>query len=188
MKLTLKNNKAVFIRLLKQEDAANLFNYLSNRLSAQSKTWYSPHSFGWETVNFICNSLPDDSDRYVAIDEKGGIVAYMIIRKGMIDHDRTRLLMKNIYFDQHAICTFAPSVADEWQDSGLGSQLYDLIEKKLLETTLYKHIILWGGVNTDNSRAVHFYTKKGFTKLGTYWHEGRENEDMVKEIRVGNEK
>ncbi|MEO8406618.1 MAG: GNAT family N-acetyltransferase [Chitinophagaceae bacterium] len=168
------------IRLLKQEDAGNLFNYLTDGLSPQSKAWYAPHSFGWETVNFICNNLPGDSDRYVAIDEEGAIIAYMIIKKGMIDYDRTRLLMKNIYFDQHAICTFAPSVADAWQNSGLGSQLYDIIEKDLLETKPYKHIILWGGVNTDNPRAFHFYTKKGFTKLGSFWYDGKENEDMVK--------
>jgi len=184
MAIVLKNNRSVTFQLLRSTDADRLFHYFSSSLSIESKSRYGPHPFDKVSVDGICAGLPGDTTRYIAIDDHNSIVAYMLIKKGMIESDRTRLLMKNIYYNKNTVCTFAPSVADAWQNTGLGSLLFDHIEKDILKPASYTHIILWGGVQATNSRAVHFYEKKGFQHLGTFWHEGKENYDMMKELEI----
>ena len=41
-----------------------------------------------------------------------------------------------------------------------------------------RRIFLWGGVKAENQRAIKFYERHGFIRLGTFLHEG-ENLDMV---------
>jgi GNAT superfamily N-acetyltransferase len=120
--------------------------------------------------------------RYIALDEMASIVAYMLIKKRMTEEDRSRLLAKNIWFDQQIICSYAPSVADDWQNSGLGSSMYDIIEKDILENTPWRIILLWYGVQATNARAVHFYEKKGFQHLGSFMNNNKDNYDMVKKL------
>ena len=43
----------------------------------------------------------------------------------------------------------------------------------------YKNLVLWGGVQATNYRAVHFYKKLGFQTIGSFWHDGKDNFDMV---------
>jgi diamine N-acetyltransferase len=179
MRVELKNNRVAFIRLLEQKDAQNLSDYFS-RLSAETKSRFAPHAFDKETAVLICNNLTDDILQYVALDETDSIVAYMLIKKRMIEDDRSRLLAKNIYFDQKLICSFAPSVADDWQNCGLGSAMYDIIEKDILANTSYRIIILWGGVQASNTRAVHFYEKKRFQHIGPFRNNEMDNHDMMK--------
>src|SRR5690348_8135319 len=116
MILTLENNASFSIQLLQPGDADALSYYFTTLLSEESKNRYAPHSFDRATVDNICVNLPGDTLRYVAIDNVNSIAAYMLVKKGMVEGDRTRLLMKGIYFDQDKVCTFAPSVADSWQN------------------------------------------------------------------------
>jgi ribosomal protein S18 acetylase RimI-like enzyme len=41
-----------------------------------------------------------------------------------------------------------------------------------------RRIFLWGGVKAENFRAIRFYERLGFIRLGTFLYEG-ENLDMV---------
>ena len=41
-----------------------------------------------------------------------------------------------------------------------------------------KQLILWGGVQIDNIKAVRFYQKNGFRSLGHFQYNGL-NEDMM---------
>ena len=54
--------------------------------------------------------------------------------------------------------------------------LADLRKKK------YKQVLLWGGVQATNARAVHFYEKHGFKNIGSFWHDGKDNYDMVLDL------
>lgn len=180
--LLLKNNNSFLIRLLQPTDSDALYQYLSVSLSGVSKRRYGPHPFDKETIDSICAGLPGDTRRYIAIGSNNRITAYMLIKKGMTDDDRARLQMKNMYYDLEKVCTFAPSVADAFQNSGLGSSMYDYIEKDIIENTSCQYILLWGGVQTANDIAVHFYEKKGFQHIGTFWHDGKDNYDMIKKV------
>jgi len=105
------------------------------------------------------------------------IIAYSCIKDGILEHDKDRLISFGLYPNSDTDCTFAPSVADEWQNCGVGNiMLHFIIDhvKKMGK----KRMILWGGVKCDNHRAVHYYLKNGFKTLSTFEYYGM-NQDMV---------
>jgi ribosomal protein S18 acetylase RimI-like enzyme len=82
--------------------------------------------------------------------------------------------------DSNTDCTFAPSVADEWQGIGIGNALFQFILTEIKELGI-KRIILWGGVQADNDRAKNYYNKNGFKTLGQFEYNGL-NYDMILNI------
>jgi diamine N-acetyltransferase len=73
-------------------------------------------------------------------------------------------------------------VADAWQSSGLGSAMYSVIENDIRNNTAFKFIVLWGGVQAGNKKAIGFYEKHGFEHTGSFWYDGKDNDDMVKKL------
>ena len=179
--ITLKNDASVTIRLLQNDDEKRLFNYFSE-LSAESKSRFGPHLFDRDTMRYIVNEPTSDIYRYVALDGQQEIVAYMLIQKGMLEGEQYRLRQNNVAFKESLFCTYAPSVADAWQSSGLGSAMYQVIENDIGKNTPYRFIILWGGVQATNAKAIGFYHKQGFQQIGSFWYDGKDNYDMIKSL------
>lgn len=181
MKYALKNGTRVEIRLLQNKDSENLFEYFDKRFSEESKSRFGPHPFDKGTINNICQHPNGEITRYVAVDEKENIIAYMLIKQGMIDWDKKRYAVRHQSFDHYSSVTFAPSVADAWQSSGVGSLMNTIIEKDLRKRNI-QYIILWGGVQATNEKAVNFYKKLGYQCIASFWHGGKDNHDMVKQL------
>jgi len=179
--IILKNHTSITIRLLQKDDEERLFNYFS-QLSAESKSRFGPHLFDRETVRYIVEEQGSDISRYVALDKQQEIVAYMLIKKGMLEGEQYRLRQNNVAFEESLFCTYAPSVADAWQSSGLGSAMYQVIEQHIRDNTPCRFIILWGGVQATNAKAIGFYQKQGFKQIGSFWYDGKDNYDMVKNL------
>ncbi|MGE5107674.1 MAG: GNAT family N-acetyltransferase [Sphingobacteriales bacterium] len=179
MEAQLKNGQKASIRLLNDNDTQKLFSYLSS-LSSETKSRFSPHSFDWQTVENICTNL-DDVMRYVALEAAGEIIAYMLFKQGMIEWDGKRYAERNQYFIYHTTVTYAPSVADGWQNSGLGTMMHRQIES-VLKSKGIQHIILWGGVQVANERAMNFYKKLGYLLMGSFRHNEMDNQDMMKQL------
>lgn len=170
----------IVCRKLKPEDIDALVNYLSH-LSAETKNRFGPHAYDKEAV---LNFYKDNADvtGYIAETKSPQtIIAYSLIKNGLLWHDHDRI--KNYGFDINAdeCCTFAPSVADEWQGRGVGKMLFNFILADIKEKRI-KKMILWGGVQANNERAVNFYLKKGFKTLGSFEYNGS-NYDMMMEIK-----
>ena len=182
MTVQLKNNQTVHFRSLVKEDEHYLYKYLNN-LSPESLSRFGPHPFDSRTVEEICNNLPGDTFRFIAEDKARNIIAYMIVIRGLIDADKIRYQLINISFDENISGTYAPSVADAWQNSGLGTTMFQYI-LEYVKNSGYKYLILWGGVQVLNERAVHFYYKNGFKKAGAFRHHGKENLDMFLELQA----
>lgn len=182
MKYELKNGARVDIRLLANTDNEKLFDYFDQYFSKESRSRFGPHPFDKETINAICQNMNGDITRYVATDETGNIVAYMLIKQGMIDWDMDRYATRQQSYDHDSSVTFAPSVADAWQSSGIGSLMNSIIEKDLNKRGI-RNIILWGGVQATNEKAVNFYKKLGYQFIASFWHDGKDNHDMVKQLR-----
>lgn len=175
------NGKEISIRLLESSDNEMLFDYFE-KLSSESKSRFGPHPFDRETVNQICWNPDHEICRYIAVDnESGSILSYMLIKQGMIEWDEKRFATRNEKYDYNTSVTFAPSVSDAWQSKGLGSLMNSIIEDDLRKRGI-KNIILWGGVQATNSKAVHFYKKSGYQILSSFYHNGLDNYDMVKEL------
>jgi len=174
--IILRNGSNIKMRLLQQQDAEKLYNYLHN-LSAESRSRFGPHAFDKETVYNICNNLTNDTQRFIAFDEEK-IIAYMLMKEGMIDTDARRYAQYNMFFDENTTVTYAPSVADTFQNSGLGSKMFSLV-LEYIKKQCFHHAVLWGGVQATNARAVHFYEKHGFARIANFWHDNKDNIDMV---------
>jgi hypothetical protein len=57
--------------------------------------------------------------------------------------------------------------------------MYGLIENEL-KAAAVRHFVLWGGVQASNTKAINFYVKHQYQVAGSFWHDGRDNFDMLK--------
>ncbi|MEI8048278.1 MAG: GNAT family N-acetyltransferase [Bacteroidota bacterium] len=167
------------MRTLVSADFDKLSGYLY-KLSAETAKRFGPHGFD---VNSIADLFrkPDNCLGYIALDnETTEIIAYSIVKQGFLEYDSPRLRSYGLILDSKTDCTFAPSVADAWQSLGVGNHLFHFVRSSL-ESIGIKRIILWGGVQSDNHKAVGFYRKNGFATLGEFEYNGY-NFDMILEI------
>lgn len=176
---TAKNGRQVLLRRLDSGDLDRLLAYLEH-LSEATKKRFGPHPFDRQSViDFYDN--PHVHLGYVAQDlASDAIVAYSIIKIGYLQHDSQRLQSYGLALDPATDCTFAPSVADVWQSCGVGKGLWTFILNDL-KTRGIRRVILWGGVQSDNEKAVSFYRKNGFKTLGRFEYNGW-NDDMMLEV------
>lgn len=179
----LRTGVPITLRPLRTDDAERLIEYFGS-LSAQTRARYGPHPFDEQTARSVCASLdPSDILRMVASVSHNGeerLVAYVLLKMGVLDADRQRYEKLGIPLDPDGDCTLAPSVADEYQDQGIGS----LMMQHLLEVAPRlgrRRMVLWLGVQATNDRAVHFYSKWGFRKVGEFYTD-KNNYDMILDL------
>lgn len=179
MKIETKDNRQVYLRRLNSNDLDGLCHYLQN-LSPNTKKRFGPHPFHKQSIiDFY--EYSDLNRGYVAQTiETNEIVAYSIIKFGYLESDYNRYLSYGIKLDSRIDCEFAPSVADSWQSCGIGHQLFHYILADLIKTEV-RRIVLWGGVQADNERAINYYRKNNFRMFGQFTHNG-ENFDMLLDV------
>jgi diamine N-acetyltransferase len=168
----------IVVRKFTSSDLDALLHYLHN-LTSETKSRFGPHTFDAEGLIQFYND--QSVTGFIALDvEPNTIIAYSIIRDGILEHDKERLMgYQYIGLDDHA-CTYAPSVADSWRGKGIGKLMFDCILKDLRQKET-RWIILWGGVQNSNKKALHFYQKLGFITLGYFEYNGS-NQDMLLEL------
>jgi GNAT superfamily N-acetyltransferase len=179
------DDAAVEFRTVRATDVQILGDYFQN-LSAETKRRYGPHPFDRETAKQLCESTdPADTLRMVAILGSGAkqrVIAYFILILGIRLDDVARYEKLDMPLQPKTDCTLAPSVADDFQAKGLGSTLMErLIENaKTLGRT---RMVLWGGTQATNDRAIHFYHKHGFRTVGEFQEPlGFNNYDMILDL------
>jgi len=179
MTIETTDNRQVYLRRLNSTDLENLLHYFEN-LSIETKKRFGPHQFEKQPVIDFYD-YQDIHRGYVACSvDTNEIVAYAIIKLGFLESDYNRFLSYGIKLDSKTDCEFAPSVADLWQSCGIGNKLFHFILEDLKRTDV-KRIVLWGGVQADNEKAVNYYKKNNFKQLGQFTHNG-ENFDMLLDI------
>lgn len=169
----------ISIRRLILDDADSLSSYLQ-ALSPQSKQRFGPHPFDFDAVSAVLK----DTDNHFAYGafctETNELTAYSLIRRGYISFDKERFANYGIALCETTDCTYAPSVADSWQNKKIGSQVFSFILNDL--PLHFERIIFWGGVQADNAIAVAFYQHKNFRLLGEFEHNGN-NYDMILNLK-----
>lgn len=173
------------VRVLRDDDAEPLGRYFLS-LSEDTRRRYGPHPFTQQEADKICAGLDYNRDlRFVALPRREGpaeIVAYFILYLGVKDGDRRRYEARGMPLDDATDCTLAPSVADGHQEQGLGSA----IMVKVMDAARRlgrKRMVLSGGVQATNARAIHFYDKFGFRRVGDFETKGNlNNHDMIMKL------
>ncbi|MEM7108223.1 MAG: GNAT family N-acetyltransferase [Bacteroidota bacterium] len=159
------------------QDAYGIVGYF-NAMSPTTKRYYAPHDFDVDTVISICQGNYKKYQAFIGI-EDDLVIAYAVIKNGLKDGEVNRFAAYAVRLSSGQDYSLAPSVADAFQSQGIGGLLLNSVESHLKELGAEK-IILWGGVQLRNQKAVQYYLKNGFQTLGKFWHDGIENLDMVK--------
>jgi GNAT superfamily N-acetyltransferase len=183
--IRLPSGQEFLIRPLRADDAGRFWEYL-RCLSEQTRARYGPHRFDERTADEICAKLDHGALlRLVAtVPGAGGerIIAYLLLKMGVREDDQRRYEELGIPLNPDTDCTFAPSVADDYQNQGIGSRMLRHIIQ-VAPKLGRRRIVLWGGVQATNDRAVHYYSRWGFRKVGEFTTD-KNNYDMILDLHA----
>jgi ribosomal protein S18 acetylase RimI-like enzyme len=176
------SQRQILFRSLEAGDAEIFGKYLLD-LSEKTQRRFRPHPLGRATAEALCAHIDfTNTIRLVATSRSGSqekIIAYFMLQLGVREAELERYRKAGITLDPTSDCTLAPSVADAYQDQGLGS----LMMRHLISIAHRlgrKHMVLLSGTHETNPRAIHFYEKHSFTKIGTFEKPpGFDNYDMM---------
>jgi len=172
------NGAEYTVRLLAADDAERLGAYFVG-LSDETRRRYGPHPFDYPTAAEFCANLnPAQTQRYVAVNADDQIMAYMILEMGISEHEIERYASQGISLDSARDCLLAPSVADAYQNRGVGTP----IARQVIASARAqgrRYLVLMGGVRAFNTLGIHFYKKLGFQQIADFEHPaGVMNHDM----------
>ena len=190
--LELRSGQRLILRLLQPQDAAPFGDYLLN-LSAHARSHFAPHEFTRERAEQVCaDANAGDLLRFVVTAgpvPSPCIVAYFLLFLG---EPHLEIRRYEQYGDTLAalrgkrLCTFAPSVADDYQSRGLASAAMPKI-LELARALGCEQMLLMGGAHVENAKAVAFYEKFGFRPVGRFMNpDGRESQDMMMDLKTTN--
>jgi GNAT superfamily N-acetyltransferase len=155
-------------------------------LSTETKRRYGPHPFDQTTADRLCAHIDyAHTIRMIATIGTGAhekVIAYFILILGTTDSDREHYRRVAILLGPETDCTVAPSVADAFQNQGVGSPLMRHLIR-VAQRLGRKRMVLLLGTQATNHHAIHFYEKHGFRIVGTFEQPpGRNNYDMLLEL------
>jgi len=170
-RISLHSGEEFLFRALKTEDSALLASYFQS-LSENTRKVFGPHPFTKEQAEALCAQIDcGPALRLIAVTERGArpkIVAYFILGLRLSEGDEKRYRDRGTVWDNpDSVCSIAPSVADEYQNRGLGGILMGRT-LALARHVGRSHVLLQGGVRADNARGIHFYRKCGFRKVASF--------------------
>jgi GNAT superfamily N-acetyltransferase len=171
-------------RPLQRTEAGALGAYFA-ALSPETRRRFAPHPFDQATADALCLRPSPDVLRLVAVPAEAPaapFLAYVILRLGVTGGERRRFAVYGQPIWPETDCTVAPSVADAWQGQGLGTRLMTLV-CDLARQLGRRRMLLMGGTQADNARAVALYRRLGFQTAGEFEHPaGVWNYDMLKPL------
>jgi diamine N-acetyltransferase len=173
----IRDGREIVLRKLDLSDLSTLNQYLEN-LGETTRKRFGPHPYAFDSLNDFYRSPRHIG--FIAIDAAGMIVSYAVIRIGFLDHDQPRLESYGLKLDYDTDACFAPSVSDQWQSLGIGDFMLSYILDELRAMHI-RRVILWGGVQVNNEKAINYYLKNGFRILGQFEYYGL-NLDMMREV------
>ena len=180
---TLPSGEEIRLRLLLPDDWELLGRYFTD-LSEATRQLYAPHPFDVDTARQLCTEIDyAQVMRFIALSDRDGttqIIAYFIVWPGTNESEERRYAERGTPLDSAITCTLAPSVADDYQSQGGGSSLMpDILE--IMCRLGKRQMGLAGGTRAINHRAIRFYEKTGFRKVGDFEGNGG-NHDMLLEL------
>ena len=181
---TLPAGETVVLRPLENKDEDLLTEFLTS-LSEKTREYYTLDSYDSSTAKEMCDAINKyDKLRFVVTDKSTNkLIALFEYSFDIPEGDKKRFLKYNIQLDSKTDCRMGPCISDKYQNQGIGSVLFPYLIK-ITKQFDQKRLILWGGVFKKNKRAINFYVKNGFKRLGTFKdNKGHESVDMIIDIK-----
>lgn len=154
------------LKLLSVNDHEQLGDFFQG-LSKETRMRYAPHPLDKAYARKLCLEIEfDPADRFV-LSTDTEIIGYFILDPQVPVHEADRYKNYAIELESGKDCMFAPCMADAYQDKGLGGKVMPSLLEHCQKKT-YKSLVLLGGTQESNRRALQFYRKFGFNEHGGF--------------------
>ena len=172
------------LRPLEVGDAPVLASFLQG-LSEATRTFSHFPSYDLVCAEELCGAVGRyDKLRLVIESESSEAVGLIELSLGLPEADIARFAAAHIELSEASDCRFGPTLADAYQERGLGSRAFPLI-LEIVRRLGRTRLILLGGVREENERARHFYRKFGFAEVGSFdGLSGAKNVDMILDLQA----
>jgi diamine N-acetyltransferase len=158
-------SSGLVLRSLEKHDASALAKYFDT-LTVESKRRFQPHALTAEAALQIC-AEKDAATLRVIVEFAQRVIAYFILDPMVSIHEIARYRDAGITLKPGNDFMFAPSVLDEFQSTGIASMAMPYLTE-LARTKGARSLVLMGGTQATNHRAIAFYEKFGFVRYGGY--------------------
>ena len=165
VEMNVENAEKIILRTLRLEDRAALAVYFES-LGVETRRRFQPHPLTQEATVAVCNEGESSTVRLV-IERKGDLIAYFILDRGLPVYETPRYREFGIDLAAGSDLLFAPSVADAWQNRGIASLAMPHLIAFARQLGA-RSLVLMGGTQATNHRAIAFYEKFGFKRFGGY--------------------
>jgi diamine N-acetyltransferase len=176
--LALPSGERVIFRPLLPADVDRLTRFLEG-LSPQTRRFWNYPSYDRVTAQSLCDAIARyDKLRLVAVNQDDRIVALFEFSMDLVENDIERFRGYGVELHNETDCRFGPCVADDYQGTGLGRILFPPTVE-IARRFGQQRIILWGGVFVENGRAIRYYERLGFQRIGEFHKETGPCYDML---------
>lgn len=165
----------MYTRIATAADVDIIVNFYQQFQEA-TRRLYAPHSMDRESLQ---QQIADPAHLMLLSFEEDELAGYQVFLKGAFPWERDRYTQYGITINQET-ASYAPVLGDPFQGRRLGAEMLEQA-LPLLKAAGITQLILWGGVQCANIRAVNFYLKNGFRIVGYFDWEGA-NYDMISTI------
>jgi len=156
-------------RFLRPDDVERLSDFFKN-VSEATKRVYGPHHFTDAVAQARCRArMTDDDLSIIAVNEAGEVVGYCVYLRGFTESDLKRNGFHVRAYDAGDVITVAPCVKEGLRGGGMGGMLLRFAAYEARREGR-KALVLFGGVRSDNVRALRTYQSVGFRILGFWPH------------------
>ena len=160
-------NETLLCRNLDKNDIDKLYNFLTNLSTDTIQRSFLNCDLKERSESF-CNDIGlYDKHRYVLFNQEKDIIALFEFSLDFPPSDIVRYNNYENIPNIKSICRWGLTIADKYQNKGIGTITFPLM-KKIAKELNKSYIILYGGVYESNKRAIHYYKKVGFIELGYF--------------------
>lgn len=170
-------------RPLQASDVGELATFLEE-LSPATRRFSTFPSYDLVGAQELCEAINhyDKLRLIVELVPAGKMIGLFELSLDLDEHDQQRYSQQGLPLDRNTDCRFGPTVADGFQDQKVGSLVFPHLVD-IVKRFGKKRIILWGGVLSDNARAIRYYEKQGFRRMATFIaQDDEEILDMILEL------
>jgi diamine N-acetyltransferase len=179
----LSTNGKAYLRPLKPDDVDKLAILLAG-LSPETRRFKYFPTYDKATAKTLCEGI-DRFDKLLLVAELSSsqeLIGVFEFSFDISDDDMQRFQRYGISLDARSDCRIDLALADAYQSKGVGSIVFPMLVD-IAKRFGKNRIVLWGGVFSDNPRAIKFYEKHGFRRAGTFAdYYGRQSLDMILEV------
>ena len=151
-------------RSLRASDVEELAAFY-NGLSDEARSFWHREPNGHALAVEHCEAIDRYDKLRLVVDRHGEIDAIYELSFAITGGDRERFASYGAPLDEAIDVRFGPCVRDSEKGTGLAVRLLHetaLVAKREGRTNL----VLWGGVQIENTRAQRFYVREGFREVG----------------------